>query len=63
MGSDRSASTEDEHRSDGAVVRIRCECGDWLRADTRKARVNCECGQSFAVTVTEMFSESPSQTD
>ena len=63
MGSERSASTEDEHRSDASVVRIRCECGDWLGADTRKTRVSCECGQSFAVTVTGMFSESSSTTD
>jgi len=36
-------------------IRVQCDCGDWLKADTELDRVSCDCGKGSAVTVTDMY--------
>ncbi|MBB6647224.1 DUF1922 domain-containing protein [Halobellus sp. MBLA0160] len=41
------------------TIKIQCDCGRWLEAETEMYRVNCECGKVFAVTVTDMCRKQP----
>lgn len=58
MTTDYTKTTGKEPQLDGAVAQIRCDCGNWLKADTRNERALCECGKRFAVTVSSLGSAS-----
>lgn len=59
MTTEHPVSTQDGYQSDEAVIQVRCDCDDWLKAETRNQQVSCECGQSFAVTVTKVNNKIP----
>jgi ABC-type ATPase with predicted acetyltransferase domain len=59
MATEHSLPTQDGYQSDAVVIQMRCDCGNWLKAETRNQQVSCECGKSFAVTITEIYNSVP----